>query len=136
MKLVYAVLLTIWSLTTVTAQSQKNYDAFRIDLNKKGSAVALFFRESNGAGCSPISSAIGVISAVDWDIVPTKFSARFKTGTRSFFVPDVLNQVSNVDRGLIVTLFRKGKRVKVTWRDCGSGNVPDLIGINVLPQRD
>lgn len=117
---------------TVSAQSRQSYDGFYIELNRRGKAVALFFRETDGVGCSPKTSANGTVGAVDWDVVVTKFTVRFKTGRLSFFTPDSLNEISNVDRGLLPDIFSKGKRVKVTWRECGSGNIPEVIGISVL----
>lgn len=94
--------------------------------------MALVFREGDGVGCSGITSANGTITSADWDIVVKKFTIRFNTGTLSVFAPDDLNEIAKVDRGLLSDIFRKGNRVKMTWRDCGSGNIPDLISLRVL----
>jgi hypothetical protein len=127
-----SLILVLSLAATVAAQSRRKYDHFYIELNKSGKAVALVFQEGDSVGCSGITSANGTITSVDWDIVVNKFTIRFNTGTLSVFVPDDLDEIANADRGLLSDVFRKGNRVRMTWRECGSGNIPDLIGVKVL----
>ena len=117
---------------SLAAQSRRSYNGFYIDLNRDNRAVAIRFSEGDGAGCSEISSANATLIDVTWNIVPTKFMARFKSGKKSFFVPDSIGNISNVERGLLADIFDDKKRVSITWRECGSGNIPDLIGIRTL----
>ena len=125
--LALVVLLSL--VAVVAAQSRKKYDHFYID-NKRGKAVALVFSEREGVGCSDISSANGTVASVTWDVVVKKFNIRLGTGTLSVIVPDDVNEISN---GLLYDVFRKGNRVRMAWRKCGSGFVPDLISVKSLP---
>lgn len=132
------ILLTLaFGLAGATAaQSRRNYDGFYIELNRNNvgvvRAVAIRFSETNGGGCSKVYSANGTLINVTWDIVPTKFTVRFNSGRKSFFVPDSINKISNIDRGLLADIFAERKSVNITWRECGSGNIADLIGIRTL----
>lgn len=129
-----SLILVLILAAPVSSQSRKKYDHFHLELNKSGKAVALVFREGDNVGCSGITSANGRIISVDWDIVVKKFTIRFNTGTFSVFVPDNLNEIDNASRGLLSDIFREGNRVRMTWRECGSGNIPDLISLKILRQ--
>jgi hypothetical protein len=130
-KIIFSTVIFFLAVNTL-AQSRRTYNHFHIEFNKGGKAVAVFFQESDATGCSGITYANGTIKRVEWDIVVTKFTAQLNTGRLTFFVPDDLNEISNADRGLLTEIFRKGNRVKIAWRTCGSGNIPNLISVKVL----
>jgi hypothetical protein len=84
--------------SVVEAQSTRHYADFHVEFDRNGKPVALVFREHSHVGCSEIARANGRIAKVERDIVVTRFTVKLKSGSKSFFLPDSLNQISNIDR--------------------------------------
>lgn len=120
-------------VVNVDAQSRRNFEGFSIDLNRNNRAIAIRFDEEDSAGCSSAYSANASLLEVAWDIIPTKFVANFKSHKKSFFVPDSVGNISNAERGLLADIFANKKRLRITWRECGSGSIGNLVALKVLP---
>lgn len=117
---------------TGTAQTRQHFDGFSITVTKNGKATAIFFDVGSSVGCSKTITQTGTISRLVWDIIPQQFAVRYKSGSETYHVGEVLAAIPNVSRGYLGTIFRKGNRVKVASRGCGSGLIPELISVRIL----
>lgn len=120
-------------LVSVEAQSRRTFEGFSLDINRANRATAISFEQDDSAGCSSVYTANALLQNVTWDTTPTKFVASFRSGRKTFFVPDAINSISNAGRGLLADIFKSKNRVRISWKECGSGNIADLVAVKVLP---